>query len=562
MDTTYYGQKLSKTLKSNKFFVTSLVITIVLTGLTFGNMPNPAITKGSQTINGTTFAFADYGSVDHEMLAAFNYLDTLVNDKYQGYAEWDGFGLTRADDYSGLEWALPYVLAFGAYATQMLFQTTSGYRTEYYRDFSNDLIMKMNTSEAEYGEDSIEYMMWKHEYLNFDEYYWPNATDDSGLYVGDFRGPANIMWTAHYALMGLLHERNFNTGTMTDEAQWFVEDWNNSLTTDGFGNPQEGGIWENGLIPCEPYVTYIQCNTPPLVATALYDNLYGTGYLPIWDFGLNFMNTVMQDQYDLMSDGWYVYQPAGPDLSGPGWYWIAPDEFPGLATSVFGPPGEPAPSAYNIAWSIAFLEYVQESETAKDYPEFLKRYMKDISNDMAYIVEDYWNPEGFGIEEILATMFTLHLANQQGDYNTRDRLANLFFGMYDKEWSVDGRTMHYNTLALDPFLQPIVAFTRLWSYTPVTIVDLTDARPPGFWDYPYISAADDDSIWVYQAEWDPVKEGFVLNIKVDQAATLTFSNFDSAPSAYSGGVVLSALTAAGLDYTLDLAPGTYKLVIL
>ncbi|MHA2245920.1 MAG: hypothetical protein ACXADY_13235, partial [Candidatus Hodarchaeales archaeon] len=90
MDVTNEVQKISKTLKSNKFFVTSLVITIVLTGLTFGNMSGPTIAKGSQTINGTTFAFADYGSVDHEMLAAFNYLDTLVNDKYQGYAEWDG----------------------------------------------------------------------------------------------------------------------------------------------------------------------------------------------------------------------------------------------------------------------------------------------------------------------------------------------------------------------------------------------------------------------------------------------------------------------------------------
>jgi hypothetical protein len=188
--------------------------------------------------------------------------------------------------------------------------------------------------------------------------------------------------------------------------------------------------------------------------------------------------------------------------------------------------------------------------------------MKDISNDMAYIVEDYYNPDAFGVDEILATMFAMHLANQQGDYNTRDRLANFFFGMYDKEWSADGRTMHYNTLALDPFLEPIAAFTRLWSYTPVTIVDLCDARPTGFWDYPFISAADDDSIWVYQAEWDPVKGGFVLNIRVDAASTLTFSNFDSAPSAYSGGAVLSALTAAGADYTLDLAPGTYQLVIM
>jgi hypothetical protein len=443
----------------------------------------------------------------------------------------------------------------------MLFESTPGYRTEYYRDFSYDLIQKFNTSDAEYGEDSIEYMQWQNENQNFNEYYWPNATDDSGLFVGGFRGPANIMWTAHFALMELLHERNFNTGTMVDEATWFVEDWNNSLTTDGFGNPQEGGIWETGLIPCEPYLIYTQCNSPPVAATALYDNLYGTNYMPIWDYGLDFMNTVMQDDYDLMSDGWYVYEPTA-DLSAAGFGFHQPDEFPGLAKGLYGPPGAAAPSGYNVAWSLAFFEYVQEDETAKDYPVFLEHYMKDISNDMAYIVEDYWVPEAFGVDEILATMFALHLANQQGDYNTRDRLANFFFGTYDKVWSADGRTMHYNTLALDPFLQPIVAFTKLWSYTPVTIVDLCDARPTGFWDYPFISAADDDSIWVYQAEWDPVKEGFVLNIKVDQAATLTFSNFDSAPTAYRGGAVLSALTAAGMDYTLDLAPGTYQLVIM
>ncbi|MHA2386031.1 MAG: hypothetical protein ACXAEE_07460, partial [Candidatus Thorarchaeota archaeon] len=187
---------MSEILKSNKFFVAALVITIVLAGMTFGNMPGPATDLGSQTIDGTTFNLADYGSVDHEMLAAFNFLDTLVNDEYQGYAEWDGFGLTPA-----YEWAIHYVLAFAAYATQMLFESTPGYRTEYYRDFSYDLIQKFNTSEAEYGEDSIEYLQWNNVNQNFNEYYWPNATDDSGLFVGGFRGPANIMWTAHFALM-------------------------------------------------------------------------------------------------------------------------------------------------------------------------------------------------------------------------------------------------------------------------------------------------------------------------------------------------------------------------
>jgi hypothetical protein len=93
--------------------------------------------------------------------------------------------------------------------------------------------------------------------------------------------------------------------------------------------------------------------------------------------------------------------------------------------------------------------------------------------------------------------------------------------------------------------------------------DLADARNPGFWDTPFISNADDDNIWVYQAEWDPVKEGFILNIKVDQTATLTFSNFDSAPTAYAGGLVLQQLTTEGSDdYTLTLSPGSYNIVIL
>jgi hypothetical protein len=93
--------------------------------------------------------------------------------------------------------------------------------------------------------------------------------------------------------------------------------------------------------------------------------------------------------------------------------------------------------------------------------------------------------------------------------------------------------------------------------------NLASARTTEFWDYPYISAADDERIWVYQAEWDPVKEGFILNIEVDQTATLTFSNFDSLPIAYLGGTQFAQLElAGGDDYTLSLEPGTYQLVIM
>jgi hypothetical protein len=121
--------------------------------------------------------------------------------------------------------------------------------------------------------------------------------------------------------------------------------------------------------------------------------------------------------------------------------------------------------------------------------------------------------------------------------------------------------MHFDTQALEPFLEPVMAFGYIWAHIPVSIMDVEEARPAGFWDWPYISAADDDNIWVYQAEWDPTKEGFILNIRVDAEATLAFSNFDSAPTAYSGGAAYADLVTSGSDYTLTLAPGTYYLII-
>ena len=69
-------------------------------------------------------------------------------------------------------------------------------------------------------------------------------------------------------------------------------------------------------------------------------------------------------------------------------------------------------------------------------------------------------------------------------------------------------------------------------------------------------------IWVYQAQWNPVSEGFILNIRVDETAELTFNNFASAPIAYSGGVQFGEFVAAGGNYKITLEPGTYHLVIV
>jgi hypothetical protein len=366
------------------------------------------------------------------------------------------------------------------------------------------------------------------------------------------------MWTAHYALMMSLYERSFHTGEMTDEITWYLNDWENSLTTNGHGQAKEGGIWGTGLIPCEPYIVFVQCNSIPITTTLLYDSMYGTSYYDsgMWDYGLNFINTVMQDEYSLFTQGYFIDTPHEVQYSADRY-----DAIPGPQQSIFVD-GKPKVASYCDGWALAFLEHAQPNETATDYPVFKEHFMKDISNDMAYMLDTYNNPDGFGTYDILGTLFSMHLANQMGDYATRDRLANFFYGSYNKVWSPDGRSMHFDTSSLEPFLTSVAAFGWIWAHAPYTIIDVTDARPAEFWDWPYISQADDDSIWVYQAEWDEHKEAFILNIQVDQTATLTFSNFESVPTAYASGISLGQLVASGENYHLTLTPGTYQLVIM
>ena len=537
----------------NKFFLTSLVLCIVFSGLTFGNIPTAQPSAGAYTVNGELFDFRYYPLVEREVLAIFNYLDTIVSSKYLDYGNWSGWNVRP--ELHGL---VHYVLAFMTYAVSTLFESTPGYRTEYYRQFAYDLIKRMNTTVEEYGNQSIEYFEWAHPDYNYDTYYWPNATDPSGLYIGGFRGPANIMWTGHYALMMTLYERNFHTGEFTDEISYYINDWNNSLTTDGFGNPQAGGIWGTGMIPCEPYIVFAQCNSIPIYCTELYDNLYGTNYRPMWDYGLNFMNTVMQDQYGLFIDGYYVSRPTST-------YYDTnrlPSTIPGPQQSLYKKDGTPKVSSYCDAWALNFLEYTQPDETVHDYPIFLEHFGRELSGSQMYVIDSYNNPRGFGTFDILGSLFTLPLAKQRGDFVTRDRVLNFLLSLFNRVWSADGRRMHFDTTALEPFLQAPIAFGYIWAMTPISMVQLAESRPDEFWEYPYISSADDERIWVYQALWDPTKQAFILNIEVDQTATLTFSNFAGQPVAYSNGRVLTDLTPSADGYTLTLEPGTYNLVIM
>jgi hypothetical protein len=77
--------------KRNRFFLVALVAVIIFSGLTFTNLPGPDIPTGVRIVNGVTFDFSDYKAVDHELLAIFNYLNTLVSTDYQDYDEWEGW---------------------------------------------------------------------------------------------------------------------------------------------------------------------------------------------------------------------------------------------------------------------------------------------------------------------------------------------------------------------------------------------------------------------------------------------------------------------------------------
>lgn len=538
--------KMVKALRKNKFFVVVLITSMVFAGVTFGNLPAPGIAMSVQTIDGITFNFADYRSLNKDQIGLFNYFDDLISDR--AYNDWNGWYIDGP-----FLWTRHYFNAFATYILSALFETTPGYRTTLYQDVAHSLIKRMNTSMAEYGNDSIEYWEWGR--TSYPDYYYPDPTDSSGLYVGGFRGPANIMWTGHYALMLALYERNFNSGEMTDELAWYINDWNTSLATDGYGNPKEGGIWGCGLIPCEPQFAFVNCNSIPIFTTELFDNLYGTLYMEsgMWNYGLNWINDIMQDEHGL-----FAYLTAvSPTLGStqppaPAYPYVLSDE-KGVEVS-----------AYGTSWALMFLEYTQPEKTIEDYPKFLDVYGRDVSSDQMYMLGSYHYPEKFtDIQSVLGSLFTMALANQRGDHRTVERLWNFWLGGSNQVWSADGRAMHYEDglASLMKVLEMVLTGLCTWGTIPTTMRDLADARPLEFWDYPYISEANENKIWVYQAEWDHHKDAFILSIEVDQTATLTFSNFDGTPTAYANGLVLQELSAIGNDFSLTLSPGIYNIVI-
>jgi hypothetical protein len=294
-----------------------------------------------------------------------------------------------------------------------------------------------------------------------------------------------------------------------------------------------------------------------MFATNLYDDMYGTNFEHIWDYGLNFDDTVAQDEHGLFTNGYLVQEPLGFHQPTQG----ALQPIPGNVIDRLSADGSPSVSGYVNAWALMFLEPLQPNVTIHQYPIFLDVYGRQVSADKFCVVGNYRHPETYTVTDMLANFYAMPLANQRGDSVTAQRIRNFLYGDFNKVWSADGRRMWYDATSLIPFVQGPLTAAWLWGTAPKVTRDLFYARPAAFWSYPYMSHADDSRIWVYQAQWDPAKSAFILNIGVDQTATLSFSNFDHVPSAYVGGALYQQLTLAGSEYTLTLAPGTYQVVI-
>ena len=90
-----------------------------------------------------------------------------------------------------------------------------------------------------------------------------------------------------------------------------MDDWNTSLSTnvtwDGESSLDEQGRplgrWGCGLIPCEPYIVFVQCNSIPFYTMRLYDALHGTNYQDVTLAGIDWWQKHMTDENGVQIDG-------------------------------------------------------------------------------------------------------------------------------------------------------------------------------------------------------------------------------------------------------------------
>ena len=519
-------------LRRNKAFLTFGLLAIIISGLVV--RPTAPIDVSYPVItlpDGRAFNTAAYPHLDTVQIGLYNWFRDLILN-------------LDTEDFTGIPSIFTqYILAFSVDAMATLFETTPGYRTDYYRAWQEQMIAKMNSSWMEEHEWNM---------MGF------NNVTQWGQTAG-YRGPGNIMWTGHYAMMMALYERFFRTGKYSTELQSYLNQFNHTMTYDMAGYLHTGGFWNCGMIVCEPYIVFVQCNTIPQWTMHMTDAMWNTTYSAAYEYGVNWLTQNMVDDHGCFIDGYFVIELP------PEWHAMT-TTYGGIGPAMLEPPvNHTAENSYGVGWALMLFDSYEPSITNQMYDDYVASYVRHMYPDYAYLSAAYSYPGKFGTSDILADMFGLTCTKEVGDWALHRKLMNFVYDPWPIRWN--GYSCYFDSSALPMGLGTMLVMVNngfyVWASTPVLMKDLAKPRPPSFFNLPHISSTTGNGLFVHQATYDETNHVFVLTANVHESATLTFSNFPSVQGIQSatGPIPAAWWSQNGSQMTLELPPGVWNLVM-
>ncbi len=541
------SQSIKNFIIKSKLFVTLLIIGILISSFTiFLNPINPTTPNfGKITVpNEGTFDLNSYPSLDRRVIGIWNSLN-----EFYSVDDFSNESINAIDILPDM--LTQYFLAFTNYGLAQIVDTTPSYRTSYYKTLFEKINLMMNSS-------AMENLEWT-EPGYADDYYEDEYNVGNG-----FRGPVNIMWTGHYALMELIYYNIFRESIYDDEIKWYMDDWNASLTAtktwdnktslDDEGRPL--GCWGNGLIPCEPYIVFVQCNAIPFYAMQMYDELFETNYQVSFEPGMDWWQEYMTNENGIEIDGYNIIpphfdpeRPIGPSLTS-------------------GYENTPKVRSYGSTWSLAFFKGMGLDDLCDQYyRDWKDAFVQYQPNDQAYTPDSYYYPSNFGLYDILANFFACFAALEMGDLDLYRKLENWFWGPYPGTW--DGYNYGFDASALGdlgPFFAPVLNAGWVWGHTESNLTSLMNPKSDSYFtNKPYISSeSTSEGLFIYQAYYDETEDAFILSVEANELTKLTFDQFPSVQGVYSksGEFPKTNWEQIGNQMVLTLSPGTYSFVII
>ncbi|MDD1776196.1 MAG: hypothetical protein LUP94_02455 [Candidatus Methanomethylicus sp.] len=536
------ANRFSGWISRNKLFSCFLIMTILVANSTFILTPSqhPSLELPTITVAGKgSFDLNDYPSLDRRVIG-------LVN-LFRDYYDVTNLSYASVNDLSVLPPIYThYFLPFTTYGIAMIADSTPSFRTDYYKDIFHKLIAMMNSS-------AMEQLEWVK----------PGFTNSSYAGTGnDFRGPTNIMWTGHFTLMELFYESIYRDNTYSSEITGYLDQWNSSLTssTAWDGNPSgDLGRWGTGLIPCEPYIVFVQCNAIPFYTMRLYDNLHGTSYQEASLPGIAWWQEHMMDPRGIPIDGYYVMQPLERHRTQGGGFQIYPG--PAMTKGL----DAPKVSAYGSAWITMFYNAMGMEPLADSlYGNWKSAFVHYSADNTAYVVESYYFPHDFGASEYVANLFAYFCSREMGDSELNAKLENWFYKPFEGKWIGDRYEFDTSALgSLSAFTYPVINFAWAWGHANSTLSDLMTPRGDAFFAKPYISNQSRmDGLYVYQACYDEDREAFILTVETEHSQVLTIDNAAGIQGVYTSKGTYIDWTLDSNQLLLNLEPGTYSFVII